>query len=332
MDAARWQIVNELFHQVIARAVGQRRAWLDRACAGDRTLVDEVDRLVRAHEHAQGFLDTIHLPEAPGATEGHPALGLDFPGTDRFAVRRRLGVGGMGVVFEVHDRLRDETVALKTLLHVNAAEIYRLKQEFRSLADVAHPNLVSLYELFVEGEHCFFTMELVTGVTIVDYTRGHGGGTTERSSLAERVGRVFPQLVDGVSELHRQGKLHRDIKPSNVLVTPQRRVVVLDFGLIAEASSRDLRERRAGTPAYMSPEQILGADLSNASDWYSVGVTLYESAHRGGAVQWGIYRRASIQDGGGSPGPSCDCGGRPRRIERDLHGSAPPRSVGAIVG
>ena len=75
-----------------------------------------------------------------------------------FYIIRTLGSGGMGVVYEVYDHVRDEVVALKTLLRARAADIYRLKREFRSLADVAHPNLASLYELVVEGADCFFTM------------------------------------------------------------------------------------------------------------------------------------------------------------------------------
>ena len=90
----------------------------------------------------------------------------------------------MGVVYEVHDRVRDEVVALKTLLRNGAADLYRLKREFRSLADVTHANLVCLYELFVEDERCFFTMELVEGVSFVDYARGPSGarGSTIGSS------------------------------------------------------------------------------------------------------------------------------------------------------
>ena len=189
---------------------------------------------------------------------------------------RRLGAGGMGVVYEVHDRVRDEVVALKTLLRTSAADLYRLKREFRSLADVAHPNLVCLYELFVEDERCFFTMELVKGVSFVDYARG--ADRAQRSD--DRLVDALRQLIEGVSALHRGGKLHRDIKPSNVLVTPEGRVVILDFGLIAELLPQhagDASDVMAGTPAYMSPEEGSGATPSEASDWYGVGVTLYEA-------------------------------------------------------
>ena len=147
----------------------------------------------------------------------------------------------MGVVYEVHDNVRDEVVALKTLLRTGAADLYRLKREFRSLADVTHPNLVCLYELFVEDDRCFFTMELVKGVSFVDYARGPDA--PGRSD--DRLIRALRQLIDGVSALHRRGKLHRDIKPSNVLVTPEGRVVILDFGLIAELLPRPRGRRRA---------------------------------------------------------------------------------------
>ena len=118
-------------------------------------------------------------------------------------MRRQLGAGGMGVVYEVHDQVRNEVVALKTLLRARAADIYRLKREFRSLADVAHPNLVSLYELVVEGADCFFTMELVHGVNLVEYVRG---SATTAPLRAERVRHVFRQLVEGIGALHRQGQ------------------------------------------------------------------------------------------------------------------------------
>jgi serine/threonine protein kinase len=95
----------------------------------------------------------------------------EFTGTDRFTLTRRLGAGGMGVVYEAHDREMDKIVALKILTRAEAAHIYRFKREFRTLADVSHPNLVALYELVSDGDHWFFTMELVKGVTFIQYVR-----------------------------------------------------------------------------------------------------------------------------------------------------------------
>jgi eukaryotic-like serine/threonine-protein kinase len=223
----------------------------------------------------------------------------------------------MGVVYEAYDALAREVVALKTLIRTEATELYQLKNEFRSLADIAHPNLVNLFELFVEADVCFFTMELVDGEDFVSYATGRGNfGHVESSNseetlpltwpLAERSGsvphsseiirarpslpmvecpvnavRVWPalrQLVEGLCALHEGGKVHRDIKPSNILVTRAGRVVILDFGLATELNPTETRSTHGliGTPAYMAPEQATGGALSPASDWYGVGITLYQ--------------------------------------------------------
>ena len=289
MDPARWERVNELFHAAVARESDQRAAFLAAACAGDEALEREVERLVRAHERTRGLLEkspdtdvlrVLASPNAPTAIE--PPLtpfrvGSAFRGTDRFAVRRRLGAGGMGMVYEVHDRSRNELVALKTLLRAHGDDIYRLKREFRSLADAAHPNLVSLYELIVEDADCFFTMELVEGVSFVEYVRGRASDPAPIDYQCVR--RVFGQLVDGIGALHRAGKLHRDIKPSNILITHAERVVILDFGLTSDVISAAtlIGESMAGTPAYLAPERHARAAPSESQDWYSVGVTLYEA-------------------------------------------------------
>src|SRR5712691_8761238 len=95
----------------------------------------------------------------------------DFQGTERFAVIRRIGAGGMGVVYEAHDRQRGARVALKTLPRSDARPLYLFKQEFRALTDMVHPNLVALHELISSGDQWFFTMELVEGVNFLDHVR-----------------------------------------------------------------------------------------------------------------------------------------------------------------
>ena len=236
----------------------------------------------------------------------------DFLGSTRFEVKRRIGSGAFGVVYEAFDGARNATVAIKALRHDSPDALRRFKREFRSLSDIAHRNLVQLYELIADGDEWLVTMEMIRGKSFVEYVWGHGpfrffgtgdeptettsdgdggsGGATHSrehftrpldaspADLALLAG-ALPQLVQGVVALHSSGKLHRDIKPSNVLVTNEPRVVLLDFGLVTDTGA-DLTFqsiRIAGTPAYMSPEQAAGLPLTPASDWYSVGVMLFEA-------------------------------------------------------
>ena len=190
----------------------------------------------------------------------------------RFTLKRSLGSGAFGSVYEAYDNERGTLVALKMLRQANAEQLYQFKREFRALTDIIHPNLVTLYELMSDGEQWFFTMQLVQGVDFLKWTRAN------KSDLdLERLKRAFKQLAEGIHALHKAGKLHRDIKPSNVLVTSEGSVVILDFGLIMESSIQDNTNEIAGTPAYMSPEQAAGLAVSEASDWYSAGVMLYEA-------------------------------------------------------
>ncbi len=204
-----------------------------------------------------------------------PADLFGLAGSTRFEPLAPLGRGHMGVVYRVRDRETGTEVALKTFRTRSADQLYRLKQEFRALADIVHPGLVELYELFAVDDTCFFTMEYVEGVDFLHYVRGDDG--------AVDVGRFVDaagQLADGLAAVHAAGKLHRDVKPSNVLVTGEGRAVLLDFGLATALGIEGpghYAPGAAGTLAYMAPEVVWGRAPTPAADWYSVGVMLYEA-------------------------------------------------------
>jgi eukaryotic-like serine/threonine-protein kinase len=212
-------------------------------------------------------------------TVGPPRRRAEREAMARFEILRPIGRGGMGVVYEALDRERQRLVALKTLRHFTPAALYLFKREFRALADVHHPNLVSLYELVVgETDRAFFTMELVRGTDLLSYVRQGPGA---------RLHPALRQLVEGVRAIHGAGKLHRDIKPSNVRVTGEGRVVLLDFGVateLAPAAGEAANEpgETAGTARYMAPELSIAEPPTAASDWYSVGVILDELLAAGG--------------------------------------------------
>lgn len=229
----------------------------------------------------------------------------------------------MGVVYRAYDHRRGGPVALKTLHRLDPASILRLKQEFRTIAHVAHPNLVTLHELVSEGKLWFFTMDLLDGVSFLDWVREGAEPAAapmldetvdvartptldaptirevERAALrweegsepeaawgvgvdVARLRAALRQLVSGVAALHAAGMLHRDIKPSNVMVLRDGRVVLLDFGLVTQVEERRPWQSQSdmgvsGTLEYMAPEQSTDAPPNPASDWYAVGVMLFQA-------------------------------------------------------
>jgi tetratricopeptide (TPR) repeat protein len=277
LDPERWRRIQPLLDDALTLPPAERGDWLDRVCAGDPELRALLDRVLRADAQAGGFLDTSLSLFPKTVLDDLSGGGVsEFRGTERFTVLRRLGAGGMGVVYAVHDRVRGDVVALKTLRHGDPAGVSRLKREFRTLADIAHPNLVSLYELVAADAAWFFTMELVDGIDVVKYIQDQ---PAVGQSGIERTRHVLRQVVSGIAELHRRGKLHRDIKPSNIMVTPAGRAVILDFGISSDVSSANvtIRDRLAGTPAYLAPERSVGGAPEPSHDWYGLGVTLYQA-------------------------------------------------------
>ena len=200
---------------------------------------------------------------------------MGFEGSERFVLEDRLGEGGMGVVYRARDRESSLPVALKTMAYLEPSALLRFKNEFRALSDISHPNVVQLYEMVSEGDHWFFTMELLDGVDFLRWVRPGSGCDVDRLRAA------LAQLAQGVLAIHGAAKLHRDIKPSNVQVTKEGRVVLLDFGVVGDlASVRDhprIEDQILGTPAYMAPEQARGSPADMSADWYAVGVMIYEA-------------------------------------------------------
>jgi serine/threonine protein kinase len=268
MNADRWARIKDLFSLAIEQGEAHARDILEAARSDDPTLASEVEGLVREHFR----LEAAHPPyEVP-----RPSLN-----PTRFRNLQKIGGGTFGDVYKVYDAERGEFVALKILREHHAAPLLYFKREFRSLADLRHPNLVKLHEMFSEDSQWMFTMELVEGQNYLDFIRRGPAGADEDSTGAGRESRIrgtLPQFAAALKALHSRGLLHRDLKPSNVIVTRDWRLVVLDFGLVREfGEDSGASITIGGTPDYMSPEQTTLGPLTEASDWYSVGVMLYQA-------------------------------------------------------
>ncbi len=237
--------------------------------------------LASSDGHAAGVLvparGTWAGPDGAGDPRGIEPGTSELGGTDRFAVVRCLGAGGMGVVYEVWDRERQAPFALKTLRSLSPHRLSLFKNEFRALRGLSHRNLVTLGELMKDRGQWFFTMELVDGEPFKSWVYPEHPETGARLDEA-RLRDGLRQLAGALRALHRYGKVHCDLKPSNVLVTRDGRVVVLDFGLVRDVHDLgDDSDHVRGTPAYMAPEQARGGIVGPAADWYAVGVMLYEA-------------------------------------------------------
>ena len=211
-------------------------------------------------------------------------ISLNEPAASRlgdYELLEEIGRGGFGVVYEARHLKQQNHVALKTLptgangQEINAERLHKFRREFRTLSEINHPNLVGMQSLEFDGTQWFFTMDLIKGNDFLSYVRPN-------EQLDEtRLRQSLKQLAGGIIALHEKGIVHRDLKPSNVLVEADGRVVILDFGLVAELQkSGDMTQTRsgmfAGTPRYAAPEQMFG-DRSEASDWYAMGVMMYEA-------------------------------------------------------
>jgi serine/threonine-protein kinase len=194
------------------------------------------------------------------------------PGTllgGRYRVVERLGRGGMGEVYRADDLKLAQPVALKFLpaeVDHDPARLMQLHSEVRMARQVSHPNVCRVYDIDEVDGHTFLSMEYVDGEELGSLLRRIGRFSVERSLEISR------QICAGLAAAHERGVVHRDLKPANVMVDGDGKARITDFGL-AGTSGETIR---AGTPAYMAPEQLAGAEVTAQSDIYSLGLVLYE--------------------------------------------------------
>lgn len=195
----------------------------------------------------------------------------------KYVVRRELGRGAMGVVYEGFDPFIERTVAIKTirpqqLAQAETAEILaRFKREAQAAGRLNHPNIVQIYEYGEEGGVAFIAMEFIKGRELKDYF--DGGQRFANKDIA----RIMGEMLGALDHAHASGVTHRDMKPANVILLESGTVKVADFG-IARIETSELTQAGTvlGTPSYMSPEQFLGTPVDGRSDIFSCGVILYQ--------------------------------------------------------
>ncbi|MGV8039155.1 MAG: tetratricopeptide repeat protein [Thermoanaerobaculaceae bacterium] len=275
---------------------------------------------------------------APAGPSPDPAPAFSRIG--RFVVLRLVGAGGMGVVHQAYDPELDRKVAIK-LLHASpcqmggsSPEAARLQREAQAIAQLSHPNVITVYDVGTHAGRVFIAMEFVEGEDLRQWLR------TRQRSWRETLS-VFLQAGEGLAAAHAAGLVHRDFKPANVLVGGDGRARVLDFGLARPVGQRPasavepqaavgpptasaldspltLPGAIVGTPAYMAPEQLCGHDVDPRADQYAFAVALHE----------GLYSQRPFPDSTGVPGPSA--GSRGAVLPPPSHHPVPAR-VGRVL-
>jgi len=206
----------------------------------------------------------------------------------RYEIRRELGRGAMGLVYEAFDPVEDTEVALKVMAVNPGAspdskkrQLERFQREARALKSLSHPNVVHVLDAGeVEGRH-FFSMELIRGTNLRDRLQFQGP-----LSVPEII-RLALDLCGALEHIHAAGVVHRDVKPDNIMLMPDGSAKLMDFGIaqiITEASSAPPGGFQ-GSPAYMSPEQVAGLGVDYRTDIYSLAITIYEAATGRRAVE-----------------------------------------------
>jgi TolB-like protein len=275
MTPERWQRVKELFQGALERPAEERGAFLAQACGDDTEARAALERLLDAHDRAGGFLETPTVGTADDALPP-PMTGA----IGHYEIRNRLGVGGMGEVYEAYDRRLRRTVAIKLVPSGDPRAQARLWREAQHASRLSHPNICVVHEIGEAEGRAYIVMEHLEGRRLGDAIPE--GGLTVDATL----GYAF-QIAGALAHAHERGIVHRDLKSANVMVTPDGRAKVLDFGLarrlgdglsspVTENSSWTAPGVIAGTLGYMAPEVLRGQRADARSDVWALGVVLHE--------------------------------------------------------
>ena len=269
-----WQRIKDLFGAALERTPAERDTFLREACAGDASLMEEVESLLKAHDSADGALERPPNLPLPGA--------MNIGSIGPYRLLEKIGEGGMGQVWLAEQSAPlQRQVALKLIRwsKYDDSLIHRFQAERQSLAVMDHPSIARVFDAGATPEgQPYFVMEYVRGVPITDYC------DQKRLKVRDRL-ELFIKVCEGVQHAHQKAIIHRDLKPANILVSevdgkPVPRII--DFGLAkAVGTEIDSMHTRVGsfvgTPGYMSPEQCDPAakDIDTRADVYSLGVVLY---------------------------------------------------------
>src|SRR5438128_8357987 len=278
MNAARWEQIQALFHEVADLPDPAQRASLEAQCAEDPTLMTEVLSLLEQDARGDSLLDrdAAHVA-AEVLDEGIPPALLDQT-FGPYRLKEALGQGGMGVVYLAEREDLGSVAAIKILRDawLSPDRQERFASEQRTLAQLNHPAIARLYDADTLPDGTpWFVMEYVEGVPLTTFCEEHASSVTERL-------RLFRAVCEAVEHAHRHLIVHRDLKPSNILVKPDGSVKLPDFGIAKQLDSLEgpVDRTRTGlrlmTPAYAAPEQILGDPVGIHTDIYTLGVVLYE--------------------------------------------------------
>jgi serine/threonine protein kinase len=279
MDAERIRQVRGLFEAALDVVPEKRSLFIERSCGADDDLRCAVERMLAADAQTRAVIDepvcSVHLLGNTATAD------IDRDSIGPYRIERQLGKGGMGTVFLATraDHAYRKHVAIK-LLHagaLTAQTLRRFQMEREILASLEHTNIARLLDGGQTNDGMpYIVMDYIEGQPIDDYCNQH------ELSVAERV-KLFCQICDAVQYAHQKLIVHRDLKPGNILVSGDRTVKLLDFGiakLLNSESSDTLLATATGvrlmTPVYASPEQIRGEPIATASDVYSLGVILYQ--------------------------------------------------------